>query len=312
MRILIAIGAIANLLAFSTAALAEATPAAPVVTDVKMTSGGWAREYLFAAPQAHDKKLPVVFIFHGMGGQAKYALVDYGWAELAQREGFIAAAPQGLPVDPSKPSDRGTNPTYWNANPTGGARTASDPINDVQFVGDMLADLEKKYAVDTTRVYATGMSNGAGMTNRLGDEMPSTFAAIAPVAGNNWGGRPVTVPLPVLMIFGRADPLVPIQGGAVKLPWGTVQQEAPLDSANRWAKLLSCGASTNSKSGPIETFVWQGCPTGTSLKMLVVDGMGHVWPGLPTSGLPESEVGPQTKNYDATHELWAFFREQHR
>lgn len=41
-----------------------------------------------------------------------------------------------------------------------------------------------KYPVDTTRIYATGMSNGGFMCYRLACELPGRFAAIAPVAAS--------------------------------------------------------------------------------------------------------------------------------
>lgn len=55
-------------------------------------------------------------------------------------------------------------------------------IDDVKFVRQLLQSLEAAYAIDTTRIYATGISNGGFMTSRLGCEMGNKLAAIAVVA----------------------------------------------------------------------------------------------------------------------------------
>jgi polyhydroxybutyrate depolymerase len=247
-----------------------------------------------------------------MGGQAHHALVDYGWAALARREGFIAVGLEALPLDHTRAENFATNPRYWNAGSAGSKISQGDNVDDVRYARDVLADVERRYKVDLSRIYATGMSNGAGMTNRLGDEMPKTFAAIAPVAGNNWAKEPLSSPLHVLMIFGRADKLVPIDGGAVKLQWGEAHQEAPRVSADKWAKLLACGEPTTRKSGALERTDWAGCREGASLEMIVVDGLGHVWPGLVPSDLPVALAGPPSAAYDATTELWAYFKTHRR
>lgn len=57
----------------------------------------------------------------------------------------------------------------------------------------LLDEVTKKYAVDTKRIYLTGLSMGGYGTWSLGLEHPEKFAAIAPICG---GGDPLGVLLP--------------------------------------------------------------------------------------------------------------------
>ena len=62
--------------------------------------------------------------------------------------------------------------------------THEENTNDVAFIAALIDHLIKKFNADPKRVYATGMSNGAMMSYRLGCELSGKIAAIAPVAGN--------------------------------------------------------------------------------------------------------------------------------
>ena len=52
---------------------------------------------------------------------------------------------------------------------------------DLEFINSLLDRMERDYSIDTTRVYATGHSNGSLMTWATACRYASRFAAIAPV-----------------------------------------------------------------------------------------------------------------------------------
>ena len=56
-------------------------------------------------------------------------------------------------------------------------------IDDVDFIRALIEGLQKRYAIDSKRMFATGLSNGAMMSYRLACELSDKIAAIAPVAG---------------------------------------------------------------------------------------------------------------------------------
>ena len=62
-------------------------------------------------------------------------------------------------------------------------RAARADADDVGFVRLLLDSLRRELPLDSRRIFATGISNGAGMAFRLACDLPGTFAAIAPVAG---------------------------------------------------------------------------------------------------------------------------------
>jgi poly(3-hydroxybutyrate) depolymerase len=91
---------------------------------------------------------------------------------------------------------------------------------DLQFVSDLISDIKSKYSIDTKRIYATGLSNGAGFVGTIAcSDVGGQFAALAPVAGsfytdvNNTNCTPARSPLPILEIHGGSDKTVFYDGG---------------------------------------------------------------------------------------------------
>lgn len=93
-------------------------------------------------------------------------------------------------------------------------------MEDLQFVSDMIDDLKSKYAIDSNRIYAAGMSNGGGFVGTIAcSEIGSWFAAFASVAGAFYTdvdghdclpARPI---IPFMEIHGGLDKGVHYAGG---------------------------------------------------------------------------------------------------
>ena len=106
------------------------------------------------------------------------------------------------------------------------------------FQRDARSTPKRNILVDENRVYATGFSDGGFMDFQLGCNLANRIAAIAPVGAEmaksqeefckNWTFRPV----PLLMINGTEDPVLPYKGRSGVQPW-TIS--AP-DTAKDWAK----------------------------------------------------------------------------
>jgi len=67
---------------------------------------------------------------------------------------------------------------------------------DVTYVRRILDQLETELKIDRSRVFATGLSAGGGMSFQLALEAPDLVAAIAPVAGLPFNPVGVAWPLP--------------------------------------------------------------------------------------------------------------------
>ncbi len=247
---------------------------------VRLRVGGLDRRYLVHVPPGvHGRKpLPVVIMFHGGGGTARGAMRETDWTLKADREGFLAVFPEALPPDPAKPSQFRLNGQIWNDG-SGRFHAGRRKTPDVAFVNAMIDDLAARFNVDPRRVYATGFSNGASMAFRVGIELSTRLAAVAPVAGALWIEQPrLERPVSLFYITGDADPLNPLEGGAPRLAMGLASREM-----------------TSVPKPPV-----------SEVRFTIVTEHGHVWPGG-RSLLPESWVGKASEAFHATDAIWAFF-----
>lgn len=285
----------------------------PFAINVK----GVERSYLLHIPPSsdHTKKWPVVVMFHGGGGTAKAAMWETGWAKKADKEGFLAVFPNAMARDPARPSSFASNPQLWN---DGSDRfyPGQKPPDDVGFIAAMLDELSARFALDERRVFATGFSNGASMSFRVGAELSNRIAAIAPVAGALWFDPPIFKhPVSMCYITGTADPLNLIEGGAPKLATGAsdrvrAKPKPPVrDSVLKWAKALGCPAATASASNAngVRTETYSPGLGAAEVVYIEVDGLGHTWAGG-KSLLPESMVGKTSNKIRATDVIWEFFK----
>jgi polyhydroxybutyrate depolymerase len=279
--------------------------------DFHLRVGGLERHYVLHVPRKTAAHPAVVLNFHGGGANAReqqrYARMD----ALADREGFIVVYPDG------------TGPVRerfltWNAGTCCGA-AAGGQVDDVAFVRTLLEDLGGRVDYDATRVYATGLSNGAMMSYRLAAELPERIAAIAPVAGSMALARfSATRGVPVMHIHSVDDGRALYNGG-LGAPFpitGSRVLHPPVEERlAEWARVNGCGPEPEAKerrewktaAGVRHTATlleWPGCRAETALWKLT--GAGHVWPGGVLDYLTWL-LGPGTRVIDANEEMWRFF-----
>lgn len=280
--------------------------------ELQITSGGIERRYVLYVPAAREGPKPLVLLLHGAGGNARNALQAYRWDRMADREGFVVAAAQGLPARPGGSANLMTNPNVWN---DGSERfsAARRQIDDVAFLVAVLDDAARRTPIDPMRVYVTGFSNGAAMTFLVASRIPGRFAAAAPVSSHWWQPVPqLARGVPLLFIVGDSDPLNPYEGGEGRNPWGRPQpRPAFIRSAESWANAMNCRGPISTRDLPPSLIRWSDCRDGATVTMRTIRGLGHTWPGG-VNRLPERIVGPYLAEPDATAVIWAFFREHVR
>ena len=263
--------------------------------------GGVKRTYVAHVPAHLGASVPLVFAFHGRGGngaeQSRLSRLD----TLADRYGFIVLYPNGLRRE-------------WNDGDPG-----NGGADDVGFVRALIADFSKRYPIDRKRIYATGFSNGATFTQYLGCVLSSQLAAIAPVSGSMpVEDAPTCRPrraISVLEIAGTADPIMPYDGGEITIlghPRGKVRSAA--QSVAFWAQNAGCGGSRTTmlpqrvRAGRthVTRTTYEACAKGANVVLYTVKGGGHTWPGGPQY-LPRAFVGRASRQLDASAAIVAFF-----
>lgn len=215
-----------------------------------LTVDGLAREVIVYVPElaAGTTPAPVVFMFHGTGGDGERFYQISGWKEKADAEGLIAVFPSALTYclkedengdgDFDDPAETKVT-TKWAAGELGNPAVmplcsaaelallsadqralADHPLmDDVAYIDAILALLGDRYVVDATRVFASGFSNGASMTSRLALERSDRFAAIAAAAGSlTVPPAPAARPISLVFSVGHVDPRVTAVLGIPALP----------------------------------------------------------------------------------------------
>ena len=165
------------------------------------TVGGTLRKAVLFEPTIKSEKTPVIFVFHGHGGNAEFASRKIDFQNYDKKA--LVVFMEGIPGTSGYVFDKKGLLDGWQMFP-------NDHGNrDVLFFDEVLRNLTANYSIDTGRIYLAGHSNGARFVNVLWVERADKIAAICSVAAQ--GGRMIkgAKPLSVWMSMGKNDPLVP-------------------------------------------------------------------------------------------------------
>lgn len=261
-----------------------------------LSHAGVTRHYRLFVPTGYraNTASPLVVAFHGWGGNENEFLGNASVRAASNRHGYIVVAPRGLGAgapdrsynswtfsgsstgldgDGLNPAVSGDTDAICDARSTPDYRYPScknpaRPVasntcswtqcraDDVAFTRALLARIGRSLCVDTSRVFATGGSNGGMFVWELGQNTRSSslFRAIAPVIGLPHRGYLAppgrSQPLPVLLITGTQDTTVPPG------PWENPGFTTTSNGSDRffytgataitrvWSKANGCGLGT--------------------------------------------------------------------
>ena len=225
------------------------------------------RRYIVHIGQSYNAEspqpIPVMFSFHGWN-QPAGDYIGYSKFETtpAWQQGIVIY-PEGLDG-------------AWESAPYATGR----PGKDLEFVQQIIDEIDRDYLIDRQRIYATGFSNGGGMATVLACHMPDTFAAIVSVAGAYY--QPVNFgcqskPIPSLVIHALNDEIVRYDGG----PRNGGQLIPAFEISHQYALRNGCATTP-----PVDV----GLPNGQRLDfehcaaptqhLRILEG-GHIWPEEP-------------------------------
>lgn len=281
----------------------------------RIEHGGRSREYIVHVPAIPDnaRSLPLLFAFHGGGGEAEQYQKSAGLDAVSDREKFVVVYPYGTGALPRRL-------LTWNAGECCGPAMNRN-VDDVGFAIAVLDDVMRRTSIDKGRVYATGHSNGAMMAYRFGAERADRIVAIAPVAGAyNLGAFAPTRPVAVLDIHSEGDPRALYNGGmGPSFPGTTVKSShrPVMEGINRWTRNNKCADSTvtekrtgqagTNNTGQTATLItWKRCAAGGDVAHWKLTGVGHGWPGDVQEAARERTIGKPTTLVVAAEEVWKF------
>lgn len=259
--------------------------------------GGVQRDVAILVPSRYvpGTAVPLVFALHGGSGDASVMYAeDKKIVAHAERDGFIAVFPNGLPK-PDKPNSQNY---YWE-----------DPIN-LSYMAFLMDEMIARYTIDTDRIYFIGFSGGAKLIYGLASDpvISARIAGIGTVAGEI-GGKSLQPsnaawevidpsvtgghPMPAYLVQGAKDTHLPIEGGfdndGEKIVVGFETKVAI------WRHFTGAQAVTTSGTPALLPGVtvrqWTNGQTGCTVVAVVDDQLGHHWP-----------------NWDLMGEFWRFFQ----
>lgn len=284
----------------------------PALSDT-IDINGVARTYIV---QFADKKpAPLVIVLHGNTQTGNDMVTRTSWPAVARREHFGAVFPDGL------------NRAWADLRPDTNRAGRAPPkgTDDVGFIVRLIEKFIADGSADPKRIYVTGVSNGGAMTMTMIGARADLFAAAASVIFNLTDDMANAIhpsrPVPLLMINGTADPLIPYEGGrgtsrfAVAGFWST---EKTFDF---WRRINGCGTREvamvdlehrDPKDPTSVTQISSRCPPGRDVVLYRINKGGHRMPSaLPDARFPRivnALLGPQNRDIDGAETIWGFFR----
>lgn len=215
------------------------------------------------------ERLPAIILLHGLNNQPSMVIANGGWPEQVVKHRVLVAAPLGIL-------------SSWNA---GGccAPASATQIDDVTFLRQIVRQIKARPDVDPTRVFMVGESNGGMMMYRYLCEGAGELAGAASVEGTPVAGCSPSQSIPVLHVHGTGDMTVPYQGGRSLASFILGVTFPPVETAVQGVATANrCNPVPETASdGDIRTTTWPGCGNGSTVKLVTVSGLGHIWPAAP-------------------------------
>jgi polyhydroxybutyrate depolymerase len=254
-----------------------------------MTVGGTTRNYYKYLPSNYQSSehLPVVFILHGLGGNATQMTLG-GFGPIADTARIIAIYPNA--------TLNSFGQTAWN-----NGTFASSSADDITFFNKMMDKMIWEQNANPNRIYVTGFSMGGIMSHHLACAINDRIAAIGPMAGtmstDDIANCIPTYKTPVIHLHGTVDATVPYAGTA--LPSLSLVAQ----TMDFWRNVHGCSATADSTQLPdtapdgitVDRFVYNNCNPLGSVELWRLNGADHVYLAEPLNDITEAK------------EIWRFF-----
>lgn len=288
---------------------AAVSPEAPYrQTEHQLSVDERKRRYVVQWPKRQlSQPLPVVLFFHGGGGTADRVAAN-GFGRLLKDQDFIAVYPDA-----------------WKNNWNDGRQSKTiaaqvEGVDDLKFVRAVIEDVAKRHAIDRTRIFAGGISNGGIFSHFLAANAADMIAGIAPVIGGLAEPLAPTFkpsrPISLFVIQGDADRLVPFAGGGIlgRDRRGRVLATEQMlgmylrhnGIAGKPVKDLLSDVDPNDGT-TTERLVYPAGRDGVKVQYYRIRNGGHRMPGIAQSRERESITGKVSMDFNGYEVIWDFF-----
>jgi polyhydroxybutyrate depolymerase len=287
----------------SSATATSAPAGSTLVSDCEQGVSGDRRYVLCTSAQEQEEGLIVAL--HGRPSSAEELQQGTELHRIGADNGLAVVYPQG--VDARWGDDTFTSPS----------RPAGD--EDVVFLDSLIAELRQHPRIDDEPIGVVGFSNGASMALRYAAARPANVRAVVAVAGQ-LARDPAIRPsgrVPLLVVYGTADPIVPYDTGAPDSPGRGAQAATPTLSTRATVEaFITTAVGAVEHEGPeeidpdpadttqVRTERWVD-EVGTVAVLRAVVGGGHTWPSAHGT-FSGGGFGPISQDIDASADAIAF------
>jgi polyhydroxybutyrate depolymerase len=270
---------------------------------------GSQRNFVFFTPGKVNSPMPLVIALHANGGTSKGFEKYTGFSDLAAKEKFMVMYPQGCH-------------NTWNVSGMQPVGDIKNTCNDLSFIKELVLYAIKECNADKDNIFLFGYSRGGAMALHVSDTLAKMFRGMALVSSSittkraaYFGAR---IGLPVLLMNGTADPVIPYEGGNAQNT-DLNKNYSYLHSDSLLQMFLKVNECNNE---PIEaeipdkdkedgasalSFTWKSTINNTEIMLVKVNGGGQ---GIPGCGQYQAKryIGSVCNDFNGSRMAWEFFK----